>query len=339
MIVKMRQNANEQELKTVRDFLERKGFTLKDVSSEHVWIFGIIGDTSTLDPTDLRVFDGVETVIRVQSPFKQVSRDFKAHDTVVRVKEGIEIGGDAPAVIAGPCSVESYEQLSTIAAHLSKQGVRILRGGAYKPRTSPYTFQGLGLEGLKIMRKVADRHGMAVISEIPSADLLETFEQYVDIIQIGARNMQNFYLLKALGKSKTPVMLKRGLSSTIEEWLMSAEYIVSSGNENVILCERGIRTFETYTRNTLDLSAVLAAQSLSHLPVIVDPSHAAGRWRMVEKLSKAAVSVEADGIMVEVHHNPEEALSDGAQSLKLDTFDTMMESLRKLSDALGRPIK
>lgn len=339
MIVKMRQNANEHELKTVRDFLEKRGFTLKDVSSEHVWIFGIIGDTSTLDPADLRVFDGVENVIRVQSPFKQVSRDFKAHDTVIRVKEGIEIGGETPAVIAGPCSVESYEQLSTIATHLDGQGVKILRGGAYKPRTSPYTFQGLGKEGLEIMRKVADDHGMAVISEIPSADLLETFEKYVDIIQIGARNMQNFYLLKALGQSKKPVMLKRGLSSTIEEWLMSAEYIVSSGNENVILCERGIRTFETYTRNTLDLSAVLAAQSLSHLPVIVDPSHAAGRWRMVEKLSKAAVSVEADGIMVEVHHKPEEALSDGAQSLKLDTFDTMMDSLRKLSDALGRPLK
>ena len=335
----MRLGATQEELNSVRGFLEKKGFEIRDVSSEKVWIFGIIGDTSVLDPADLRVFDGVEDVIRVQSPFKQVSRDFKSSDTVIRVKEGIEIGGTTPALIAGPCSVESREQLSIIAGHLFKQGVRILRGGAYKPRTSPYTFQGLGLDGLRIMREVADEHGMAVISEIPSADLLDTFEQHVDIIQVGARNMQNFHLLKALGRSKKPIMLKRGLSSTIEEWLMSAEYIVSSGNESVILCERGIRTFETYTRNTLDLSAVLAAQALTHLPVVVDPSHAAGRWRMVEKLSKAAFSVEADGIMVEVHHNPEEALSDGAQSLKLDTFDTMMDGLRRLSDALGRPLK
>ncbi|MFP4077563.1 MAG: bifunctional 3-deoxy-7-phosphoheptulonate synthase/chorismate mutase [Bacillota bacterium] len=339
MIVKMRQGATNDELRHLRDFLTKKGFEMKDVSSEKVWIFGIIGDTASLDPADLRVFEGVEDVIRVQKPFKQVSRDFKANDTVITVKGDIRIGGGNPAIIAGPCSVESHEQLRTIAAHLHKRGVRILRGGAFKPRTSPYTFQGLGLEGLKLLREVADEFDMAVISEIPSADMLEIFESYVDIIQIGARNMQNFHLLKALGGTKKPVMLKRGLSATIEEWLMSAEYIVSSGNENVILCERGIRTFETFTRNTLDLSAVLAVQSLSHLPVIVDPSHAAGRWSMIEKLSKAALSVEADGIMVEVHHKPEEALSDGAQSLKLDTFDTMMDALTVLSAALGRSLK
>ncbi len=338
MIVKMRKAVTKKELDSFKNYLRHKGFELKDVSSDTVKIFGIIGDTSKLDPADLRVFEGVENVIRVQSPFKQVSRDFKSEDTIVKVSENISIGDGSITMISGPCSVESYDQLKTIATHLKKRGVHVLRGGAYKPRTSPYTFQGLGLEGLKLLRKVADDLDMAVISEIPSADLLETFEAYVDIIQVGARNMQNFHLLKALGRTKTPIMLKRGMASTIEEWLMSAEYIVSSGNENVILCERGIRTFETYTRNTLDLSAVLAVKNLSHLPVIVDPSHAAGRYNMVAKLSRASLGVDSDGLMVEVHHKPEEALSDGAQSLKLDTFDDMMEDLHAMAKALGRSL-
>jgi len=339
MIVKMKKTVTQKDLESFKTYLTKKGFDLKDVSSEAVKIFGIIGDTSKLDPADLRVFENVENVIRIQSPFKQVSRDFKNEDTLIKINDQVTIGDGSITMISGPCSVESYNQLKIIASHLKKRGVNVLRGGAYKPRTSPYTFQGLGLEGLKLLREVADEQGMAVISEIPSADLLSTFEAYVDIIQVGARNMQNFHLLKALGKTKTPIMLKRGMSSTIEEWLMSAEYIVSSGNENVILCERGIRTFETYTRNTLDLSAVLAVKNLSHLPVIVDPSHAAGRYNMIAKLSIAALGVESDGLMVEVHHKPEEALSDGAQSLKLDTFDDMMNDLHAMAKALNRTLK
>jgi 3-deoxy-7-phosphoheptulonate synthase len=339
MIVKMKKTVTQKDLESFKTYLTKKGFDLKDVSSEAVKIFGIIGDTSKLDPADLRVFENVENVIRIQSPFKQVSRDFKNEDTLIKINDQVTIGDGSITMISGPCSVESYNQLKIIASHLKKRGVNVLRGGAYKPRTSPYTFQGLGLEGLKLLRNVADEQGMAVISEIPSADLLSTFEAYVDIIQVGARNMQNFHLLKALGKTKTPIMLKRGMSSTIEEWLMSAEYIVSSGNENVILCERGIRTFETYTRNTLDLSAVLAVKNLSHLPVIVDPSHAAGRYNMIAKLSIAALGVESDGLMVEVHHKPEEALSDGAQSLKLDTFDDMMNDLHAMAKALNRTLK
>ncbi len=338
MIVKMKRTSTQAEYDNLVNALKNRGFSIKDVSSETVRIFGIIGDTATLELTDVKAFDGVEQVIRVQTPFKQASRTFKESDTVITLPNGVHIGKDHPVMIAGPCSVESSAQLKAIAGSLFKQGIRILRGGAFKPRTSPYTFQGLGEEGLLLLREVADQYAMAVISEIPSSELLPLFEKYVDIIQVGARNMQNFQLLKVLGQSKKPIMLKRGLSATIEEWLMSAEYILSQGNPNVILCERGIRTFETYTRNTLDLSAVLAIKELSHLPVIVDPSHASGRWAMIGPLSKAALSVGADGLMVEVHNDPENALSDGAQSLKIHRFDTMMEELKSLSESLRRPL-
>ncbi len=338
MIVKMKRTSTQAEYDNLVNALKNRGFSIKDVSSETVRIFGIIGDTATLELTDVKAFDGVEQVIRVQTPFKQASRTFKESDTVITLPNGVHIGKDHPVMIAGPCSVESSAQLKAIAGSLFKQGIRILRGGAFKPRTSPYTFQGLGEEGLLLLREVADQYAMAVISEIPSSELLPLFEKYVDIIQVGARNMQNFQLLKVLGQSKKPIMLKRGLSATIEEWLMSAEYILSQGNPNVILCERGIRTFETYTRNTLDLSAVLAIKELSHLPVIVDPSHASGRWTMIGPLSKAALSVGADGLMVEVHNDPENALSDGAQSLKIHRFDTMMEELKSLSESLRRPL-
>ncbi len=339
MIVKMSKHATQEHYDKLVAALKKKDFEIRDVSSETVRIFGIIGDTASLDINDVQAYEGVEQVIRVQTPFKQASRTFKEEDTVITLGNGVEIGGEESVMMAGPCSVESETQLSTIADSLAKQGIRVLRGGAYKPRTSPYTFQGMGLEGLKLLRKVADKHGMAVVTEIPSSDLIKTFEAYVDIIQVGARNMQNFQLLKALGKTHKPILLKRGLSSTIEEWLMSAEYIISSGNPNVILAERGIRTFETYTRNTLDVSAVLAVKELSHLPVIIDPSHAAGRWSMIEKLSAASLAVGADGLIVEVHHDPENALSDGAQSLKLDRFASAMDSLRELAEALRRPLK
>jgi len=339
MIVKMKKDASRQEFEKIIDFLKSKNFEIKDASSEALRIFGIIGDTASIDPHDLYAFDGVGEVIRVQTPFKKASRNFKPEDTIIPIKDGLEIGGNQFVMMAGPCSVESYEQLLTIAKSVKASGANILRGGAYKPRTSPYAFQGLEIEGLKILRKVADELNMAVVSEVPSADLIPEFEAYVDIIQVGARNMQNFHLLKALGKSSKPILLKRGLSATIEEWLMSAEYIMAGGNENIILCERGIRTFEKYTRNTLDISAVLAVIELSHLPVIIDPSHASGRWTMIEKLSLASYALGCHGLMVEVHHDPEHALSDGAQSLKLPKFEALMTELNKLSVVIGKEVK
>ena len=336
MIVKMKKTATETQYQRLVDFLNQKGFDIKDVSSAHVRIFGVIGDTATIEPGDLLAFDGVAEAIRIQTPFKKASRTMKAEDTLIRINDTLTIGGDQTVIMAGPCSVESYEQLDIIAQAVKAAGAHVLRGGAYKPRTSPYTFQGLGLEGLKMMREVADKHGLAVISEMTSPDLIDVFEQYVDIIQIGARNMQNYALLKVLGQSQKPVLLKRGLSATIEEWLMAAEYLLAGGNDHVILCERGIRTFETYTRNTLDIAAVLAVKELSHLPVIVDPSHATGKWHMIEKASLAAVAVGADGLIIEVHHDPERALSDGAQSLKPDKFATLMDHVRQLTPLLGK---
>lgn len=339
MIVQMKKGSTKKEYDHITEYIKSKNLEVKDVSSESVRIFGIIGDTSTIEPADLYAFDGVQEVTRVSTPFKKASRSFKKGDTIIHLNHGIEIGGDQFVVMAGPCSVESEEQLRTIAKGVKKAGANILRGGAYKPRTSPYAFQGLEEEGLKLLRKIADENQMLVVTEIPSADLIPLFEEYVDIIQVGARNMQNFYLLKALGKTKKPVLLKRGLSSTIEEWLMSAEYIMAGGNEAVILCERGIRTFEKYTRNTLDISAVLAIKDLSHLPVIVDPSHAAGRWTMIDKLSLASLAVGAHGLIVEVHHDPTHALSDGAQSLKINKFSEMMEHLEKVADVLDKKVK
>ena len=339
MIVRMKKDSTKKEYEKIVEFLESKNFEIKDASSKDMRIFGIIGDTASIEPHDLYAFDGVGEVIRIQTPFKKASRNFKHGDTVIKIKEDVFIGSDQFIMMAGPCSVESHEQLLTIAKSVKAAGANILRGGAYKPRTSPYAFQGLEKEGLEILRNVADELDMAVVSEIPSADLLPLFEQYVDIIQVGARNMQNFHLLKALGQSSKPILLKRGLTATIEEWLMSAEYIMSGGNEDIILCERGIRTFEKYTRNTLDISAVLAVQELSHLPVIVDPSHASGRWSMIEKLSLASLALGAHGLMVEVHHDPEHALSDGAQSLKLHKFDHLMDALKKSSDLFDKKVK
>jgi 3-deoxy-7-phosphoheptulonate synthase len=339
MIVQMKKGHNKREYERIVDFLKSKHLEIIDASSDEIRVFGIIGDTSSLDPSDLYAFEGVKEVTRVSTPFKKASRSFKKSDTVIKFDNGVEIGSDQFVVMAGPCSVESEEQLRTIAKSVKKSGAQFLRGGAYKPRTSPYAFQGLELEGLKLLRKIGDETGLKIVTEIPSADLLPVFEQYVDIIQVGARNMQNFHLMKALGKSTKPILLKRGLSATIEEWLMSAEYIMAGGNEQVILCERGIRTFEKYTRNTLDISAVLAVKELSHLPVIIDPSHAAGRWNMIEKLSLASLAVGAHGLIVEVHHDPEHALSDGAQSLKLKKFDAMMDQLAKVADVLEKKMR
>lgn len=339
MIVQMKKGATKKEVEHLQNYLIQKGFGIKDASSDEIVLFGVLGDVKALDPTQLRVFAGVENVTRISSPFKLASKAFKQEQTKITLKNGVVIGGDDFVVMSGPCSVESEEQLRTIAKAVKASGSNVLRGGVFKPRTSPYTFQGLGLEGLKMMRRVADEFGMAIITELMGTEHIDEFVKYVDIIQLGARNMQNFDLLKAVGKTNTPVMLKRGLSNTIEEWLMSAEYIMSEGNDQVILCERGIRTFEKYTRNTLDISAVLAVRELSHLPVIVDPSHAAGKWEMIEALSLAALAVGADGIIVEVHHDPENALSDGAQSLKPKKFEHMMERIEKASKVFAKQLK
>jgi len=334
----MKKDSTRKQYDKLVAFLEDKNLEIKDVSSELVQIFGIIGDTSTFEPEDLKAFDGVDEVTRVSTPFKKASRSFHPEDSIINLKNGLKVGGDQFVMMAGPCSVESEDQLRTIARELKKSGVKILRGGAYKPRTSPYAFQGLEVEGLKILRKVADEFDMLVVTELMSPDVLDEFETYVDIIQIGARNMQNFSLLKALGKSTKPILLKRGMAATIQEWLMSAEYIMAYGNDDVILCERGIRTYETYTRNTLDISSVLAVKELSHLPVIIDPSHAAGRWNMIESLSLASLAVGAHGLIVEVHHDPEHAMSDGAQSLKPKKYAEMAKKLDKVSKVLDKKL-
>ena len=297
----------------------------------------IIGDTSKIDENNIVSWPGVSDVTRIQVPYKLASKTAHPEPTIINVN-GVLIGGDNFTVMAGPCSVESEEQITSIACDVKASGAKILRGGAYKPRTSPYAFQGLALEGLDLLKEAREATGLPIITEIPSIDLIPRFVEEVDIIQVGARNMQNFELLKALGKVDKPILLKRGLCNTISEWLMAAEYILAGGNSKVILCERGIRTYETYTRNTLDLSAVLAVKELSHLPVIVDPSHSTGKWSMVEAMSKAALAAGADGIIVEVHNNPECALCDGAQSLKPKKFDRMMGQLRLIAPIVGKKL-
>ena len=298
-------------------------------------VLGLLGDTSRIDPDTLMLNIHVDRVMRIAEPFKKASRKFHPDSTVIRVGEA-EIGRDKTfTVIAGPCSVETEAQIIEVANGVKNGGAKILRGGAFKPRTSPYSFQGLALEGIDLLKEAREETGLPIVTEIMSPYMVETFEENVDIIQVGARNMQNFDLLKELGKCSKPVLLKRGLSSTIEEWLMSAEYILAGGNPNVILCERGIRTFETYTRNTLDLSAIPAVKRLSHLPVIVDPSHSAGMSWMVEPLSLAAMAVGADGLIIEVHNCPEKALCDGAQSLNIPQFSQLMKKLKGVGSSLG----
>lgn len=336
MIIKAKQTITNEEYNNLVKYFTEKGFKLQDASSESIKVFGVVGDTSVLSEDDIRNIPGVDTVTRIQKPYKQASKEFHPEDTIVDVC-GVKIGGGNFTVIAGPCSVENHDQIIEVAKAVKASGAKILRGGAYKPRTSPYSFQGLELDGLKLLEEARKEVGLPIITEIMSEDLIPVFDKCVDIIQVGARNMQNFHLLKALGReTKKPILLKRGLSATIEEWLMAAEYIISSGNPNVILCERGIRTFEKYTRNTLDISAVLAVKELSHLPVLIDPSHSGGRWSMVEGLSRAALAVGADGIIVEVHNDPEHALSDGAQSLKPKRFDNMMRTLEQIAPIVGK---
>ena len=337
MIIVLKPGAPEVECKKIKDMLLREGFQINEIVGVNMTIYGVIGDTSTFDPKRITVNDYVEKVMRVQEPFKRANRMFHPENSVVDVS-GVKVGGKKIVVIAGPCSIETDEQMSAVAASVKAAGATLLRGGAFKPRTSPYSFQGLKEKGLEMLKAAGDKNGMPIVTEIMSADKIERFLEDVDLIQVGARNMQNFELLKELGKTNVPILLKRGLAATIEEWIMSAEYIMAGGNDNVILCERGIRTYETYTRNTLDLSAIPAAKKLSHLPVIVDPSHASGMWWMVEPLAKAAIAVGADGLMIEVHNDPENAWCDGAQSLKPERFADLMNDLKSIAQIVGREL-
>lgn len=337
MIIVMKKGAPKEESAKLRQALEQQGFTIHDSVGVNQEILGIVGDTSVLEPEQFTVNPWVEKAMRVAQPFKRANRMFHPDDTIVDVN-GVKVGGKKLTVIAGPCSVEGQEQMDVIAASVKSSGADMLRGGAFKPRTSPYSFQGLGDKGLDMIRAAGNKNHLPIVTELMGIEKLDEFIEKVDVIQIGARNMQNFNLLKEVGKTNKPVLLKRGMSATIEEWLMSAEYIMSEGNENVILCERGIRTFETYTRNTLDLSAVQAVKKLSHLPVIVDPSHATGMAWMVPSMAKAAIAAGADGLIIEVHNDPQHAWCDGAQSLNLTDFAKLMKDLAIIAPAVGREI-
>ncbi|WP_295159623.1 3-deoxy-7-phosphoheptulonate synthase [uncultured Brachyspira sp.] len=335
MIIVMKQNTKEEYINNITDRLIEAGLGTNKIVGIDCTVIGIVGNTSKIDRELISSLPGVSKVLKVQEPFKRANRAFKKEDTVVDVN-GVKIGDGKPVIIAGPCSVESEDQVINIAKSVKSAGASILRGGAFKPRTSPYAFQGLALDGLKILKLAREEADIPIVSEIVSVRHLEEFENTVDMIQIGARNMQNFELLKEVGKLKKPVLLKRGLSSTIEELLMSAEYILNQGNENVVLCERGIRTFETYTRNTFDVGSIPVIKRLSHLPVIGDPSHASGKSWMVLPLSLSALSAGADGMIIEVHNDPEHALCDGAQSVKPDVFSDIMESLNMMTDTIQK---
>ncbi len=328
MIVVLKQNPNPTQLESLIAWLEEKHIEVnKSVGTSHT-ILGLVGDTAAIDPDLICALEIVEDVKRVQEPYKQANRKFHPEPTVIRVRD-TQIGGGTLTLMAGPCSVESEAQIVAIAKQVKASGATVLRGGAFKPRTSPYSFQGIGLEGLELLKIAREETGLPIVTEIMDAEHLPAFKD-VDIIQVGARNMQNFSLLKELGHQDKPVLLKRGLSATYEEWLMSAEYIMSGGNHNVILCERGIRTFETYTRNILDIGAVTVLKHLTHLPVIVDPSHACGKAWMVPKIAPAAVAAGADGLIIEVHNDPEHAVCDGPQSIKPEAFDALSKKLHGL---------
>ena len=337
MLVVMQEGATEEQIQAVIDRLVALGFTVHRSTGVAHTILGGIGPESHVDPTEFAVMDGVKEAHRVMSPYKLASRHFRPEGTRIRVGD-VEIGGPQVVVMAGPCSVESREQILAAAERVARAGARVLRGGAFKPRTSPHTFQGLGEEGLRLLREAADRYGLVAVSEVMDASQIELVATYADILQVGTRNMQNYHLLRELGRQPKPVLLKRGLSATIEEWLLAAEYIMSEGNYNVILCERGIRTFETYTRNTVDITAIPVAKKLSHLPVLADPSHGTGRRDMVLPVARAAVAAGADGLLIEVHPEPDRALSDGAQSLRPDQFEELMGQLRIIAQAVGRSL-
>ena len=335
MIIILKKSAKQEEINELTKRLTDKGVIVSPVVGENMTILGLVGDTTKVSMDSIQQHHIVERVLKVQEPYKKANRKFHPDDTVVEI-DGQRIGNGYFGVIAGPCSVEGEEQIINIARRAKAAGANFLRGGAFKPRTSPYSFQGLELEGLRLLKLAKEATGLPIVTELMSTKFVDEFEADVDLIQIGARNMQNFDLLKEVGKTKTPVLLKRGLSATYEEWLMSAEYIMSEGNENVILCERGIRTFESETRNTLDIQAVPVIQKLSHLPIIIDPSHAGGSSYLVPSMSKAAVMSGANGLMIEIHHDPENAWSDGQQCLNPDEFDQLMATVKQLIAIEGK---
>ncbi len=337
MVVVMEERASEDQIQHIIATLVDKGFDVHRSTGALRTVLGAVGGNRSFDERLIEVMDGVHEVLRITEPYKLASRTFKPEPTVVSIGD-VRIGGDEVLVIAGPCSAESEEQVEAAAAVLAKAGAKMLRGGAFKPRSSPYSFQGLGEEGLKLLRSAADRHNLKLVSEVMDISQIELVARYADMLQVGARNMQNFTLLRELGRIRTPVLLKRGISATIEEWLLSAEYVLSGGNTDVVLCERGIRTFERYTRNTLDISAVPVIHKLSHLPIIVDPSHGIGLRDKVAPMARAAVAAGADGLIIEVHPDPDHALSDGAQSLFPGQFEHLMAELRIIAPAIGRSI-
>ena len=337
MVVVMKELATDTQVQSVIAQLTGMGFDVHRSTGALRTVLGAVGNQRQFDPRLLEVMDGVQEVVRITEPYKLASRTFKPENTVVTIGD-VRVGGDEVIVMAGPCSAETEEQVEAAAASVSAAGAKIFRGGAFKPRSSPYSFQGLGEEGLRMLRASADRHNMKLVSEVMDISQLDLIEKYAHILQVGARNMQNFTLLRELGHTRTPILLKRGISATIEEWLLSAEYILAGGNMSVMLCERGIRTFESYTRNTLDISAIPVVKQLSHLPVLVDPSHGTGRRDKVTPMARAAVAAGADGLLIEVHADPDHALSDGAQSLFPSQFDRLMAELRIIAPAIGRSI-
>jgi 3-deoxy-7-phosphoheptulonate synthase len=338
MIVAMQDTATEEQIQHVIEHLVRMGFSVHRTTGERQTVLAAVGARIDFDIRNLEVLNGVQQVHRISEPYKLAGRGFRPDGTVIEFSNGLKIGADEVVVMAGPCSVESREQLFTVAELISKAGARVLRGGAFKPRSSPYSFQGMGEQGLKLLREAGDRFHMLVISEVMEISQIPLMLPYVDILQVGARNMQNFNLLRELGKVKKPVLLKRGIAATLEELLLSAEYIMAGGNYDVILCERGIRTFETYTRNTLDISAIPIIKKLSHLPMTSDPSHGTGRRDKVAPMARASVAAGADALLIEVHHDPDKALSDGAQSLFPEQFRTLMDELRMIAPAVHRKI-
>lgn len=338
MIVIMKHNATPNQIEHVCTKIKELGLIPNVSKGVERTVIGVIGEEEVIRLQPIEIFPGVENVVPIQRPYKLVSREFKKEDTVFDMGNGVKVGGKKIVVMAGPCSVENRDMLLNIAKEVKKAGATFLRGGAFKPRTSPYSFQGLGEEGLRYLREVADEVGLLVVTEVMDTRQVELVAKYADMLQIGARNMQNFDLLREIGISKKPALLKRGLSSTIKEWLLSAEYILSKGNFNVMLAERGIRTFETATRNTLDLNAIPVVKQETHLPILLDPSHGTGKWEYVAPLAKAAVACGADGIMIEVHTNPEEAKSDGEQSLLPKKFAQLMQDMRAVAHAVGREV-
>lgn len=338
MIIVLKPGVQDEQINHIIDKVKKLGLTPHVSKGTERTIIGVIGPEDILRVTPLEVFPGVEKVMPVLAPYKLVSREFKKDDSVIDLGKGVKIGGKQVVVMAGPCAIENLDTLYAIAKDIKETGVKVLRGGAFKPRTSPYSFQGLGEEGLKYLKKVGDELDLVTVSEVMDTRDVELVAKYVDVLQIGARNMQNFNLLKEVGLTKKPVLLKRGLSSTVKELLMSAEYVLAGGNFNLMLCERGIRTFEDATRNTLDISAVPVVKQLSHLPIVVDPSHAAGKWGLVAPLARAAVASGCDGLIIEVHNHPEDALSDGAQSLMPQNFSNLVNDLKVIAKAIGRTI-